>query len=54
MRWNGGRIRERNAESVTVRQLGCPEGTVSSRLARGQERLRRQLDSRGAAQRTPT
>src|SRR5262249_49429047 len=26
-----------------ARQLGCPEGTISSRLARGRERLRRRL-----------
>jgi hypothetical protein len=31
----------------TARRLGCPIGTVGSRLARGRERLRRQLVRRG-------
>src|SRR5262245_13616298 len=30
-----------------ARELGCPEGTLFSRLARGRERLRRQLARRG-------
>jgi RNA polymerase sigma factor (sigma-70 family) len=32
-----------------ARQLGCPRGTVGSRLARGRERLRRRLTGRGVA-----
>jgi RNA polymerase sigma factor (sigma-70 family) len=32
-----------------ARQLGCPVGTVRSRLARGRDRLRHRLDRRGVA-----
>ena len=32
-----------------ARQLGCPEGTLSSRLARGRDLLRRRLAGRGLA-----
>jgi RNA polymerase sigma-70 factor (ECF subfamily) len=32
-----------------ARQLGCPKGTVLSRLARGRDRLRRRLARRGVA-----
>ncbi len=32
-----------------ARQLGCPVGTVQSRLARGRERLRKRLTRRGLA-----
>ncbi len=32
-----------------ARRLGCPEGTVASRLARARERLRRRLRARGIA-----
>src|SRR6516162_5442143 len=32
-----------------ARQLGCPKGTVLSRLARGRDRLRRRLVRRGVA-----
>ena len=32
-----------------ARQLGCPVGTVQSRLARGRERLRTRLTRRGLA-----
>src|SRR5262245_38458426 len=30
-----------------ARQLGCPEGTIQSRLSRARERLRRRLERRG-------
>ncbi len=36
-----------HAEAAAV--LGCPEGTLASRLARGKERLRRSLGSRGVS-----
>jgi RNA polymerase sigma factor (sigma-70 family) len=35
------------SKEETARQLGCPAGTVSSRLHRGQELLRRRLTRRG-------
>jgi RNA polymerase sigma factor (sigma-70 family) len=38
---------EGKTRAEAARQLGCPEGTLSSRLARGQERLRRRLGSCG-------
>ncbi|MFI5456245.1 MAG: sigma-70 family RNA polymerase sigma factor [Isosphaerales bacterium] len=34
---------------VTAQRLGCPRGTVLSRLARARERLRRRLEERGVA-----
>jgi len=37
------------SHSEAARQLGCPVGTVQSRLARGRERLRNQLARRGLA-----
>jgi RNA polymerase sigma factor (sigma-70 family) len=47
-------------QEQAARQLGCPDGTVRSRLARGRERLRQRLTRRGIAPavslavRTPT
>jgi RNA polymerase sigma factor (sigma-70 family) len=38
---------EGKTNQEAARHLGCPEGTVASRLARGRERLRRRLTRRG-------
>jgi RNA polymerase sigma factor (sigma-70 family) len=40
---------EGQTQKEAARQLGCPEGTVSSRLARGRALLARRLQRRGAA-----
>jgi RNA polymerase sigma factor (sigma-70 family) len=40
---------EGNTNEQAARQLGCPKGTVLSRLARGRERLRARLARRGLA-----
>jgi RNA polymerase sigma factor (sigma-70 family) len=40
---------EGNTNEQAARQLGCPQGTVLSRLSRGREKLRAQLARRGIA-----
>jgi RNA polymerase sigma factor (sigma-70 family) len=40
---------EGHSNEQAARQLGCPQGTVLSRLSRGRERLRAQLARRGIA-----
>jgi RNA polymerase sigma factor (sigma-70 family) len=40
---------EGNTNEQAARQLGCPKGTILSRLARGRERLRARLARRGLA-----
>jgi RNA polymerase sigma factor (sigma-70 family) len=40
---------EGHTNEEAARQLGCPRGTVLSRLARGRERLRQRLTRRGLA-----
>jgi RNA polymerase sigma factor (sigma-70 family) len=40
---------EGNTNEQAARQLGCPKGTVLSRLVRGRERLRARLARRGLA-----
>ena len=40
-------------QEEAARQLGCPKGTILSRLARGRDRLRDQLSRRGVALSVP-